>query len=145
MLAGVCWALGVVVSKRLHNRHPVDVFNFTFWQMALGLIVMVPVALASHTRPIDWTPEFIGLTTVAGHRRHRGRMDGLVLRAASRLPAGITSMTSLGIPVIAMLGSALQLGERPARLELTGMVLIGVALGDRIVGHLSASIAKSSL
>src|SRR5262249_25026694 len=41
VLAGACWALGVVISKGLHNRHPVDVFNFTFWRMALGLIPML--------------------------------------------------------------------------------------------------------
>lgn len=127
VLAGVCWALGVVVSKRLHNRHPVDVFNFTFWQMAMGLIVMVPVALASHSRPIDWTPEFIGLTTLLGIVGTAGGWMAWFY-VLKRLPAGVTSMTSLGIPVIALLGSALQLGERPTPLELTGMVLTGVAL-----------------
>jgi drug/metabolite transporter (DMT)-like permease len=35
---------------------------------------------------------------------------------------------SLAIPVVAIAGSAVQLGERPAASELTGMVLIGAAL-----------------
>jgi len=127
VLAGVCWALGVVVSKRLHNRHPVDVFNFTFWQMAMGLIVMLPVALVTHHRPIQWTPEFIGLTLVLGIVGTAGGWMAWFY-VLKRLPAGVTSMTSLGIPVIALLGSALELGERPTRLELTGMVFTGVAL-----------------
>ncbi|HUP29455.1 MAG TPA: EamA family transporter, partial [Usitatibacter sp.] len=44
-------------------------------------------------------------------------------------PAGITGLNSLGIPVIAVLGSAIQLGERPPPMELAGMLMIGVALG----------------
>jgi drug/metabolite transporter (DMT)-like permease len=45
-----------------------------------------------------------------------------------RLPAGTTSLSSLGVPVIAAISSWLQLGERPAPAELAGMLLIGVAL-----------------
>ena len=47
----------------------------------------------------------------------------------SHTPAGITGLNSLGIPVIAVLSSAIQLGERPPALELAGMLLIGLALG----------------
>ena len=62
VLAGVCWALGVVIFKRLHNHHPVDAFNFTFWQMALGL---VPAAIGNavfdatgvRLRRVPFTPE----------------------------------------------------------------------------------------
>ena len=127
VLAGMCWALGVVISKRLHNRHPVDVFNFTFWQMALGLVPMVVVALAAHTRPIEWTREFIVLTLLLGIVGSAGGWMAwfYVLR---RLPAGTTSMSSLGIPVVALASSAAQLGERPRASELTGMLLIGAAL-----------------
>ena len=127
VLAGVCWALGVVTFKRLHSRHPVDAFNFTFWQMALGLVPMVVVALAAHTRPIEWTGEFVVLTLLLGAV---GSAAGwlawfYVLR---RLPAGTTSMSSLGIPVVALASSAIQLGERPRATELAGTFLIGAAL-----------------
>ena len=45
-----------------------------------------------------------------------------------RLPAGTTSMSSLGVPVIALGSSAIQLGERPHAAELAGMGLIATAL-----------------
>ena len=45
-----------------------------------------------------------------------------------RLPAGTTSLSSLGVPVIAGLASWIQLGEQPSRIELAGMLLIGAAL-----------------
>ena len=116
-----------MVSKRLHNKHPVDVFSFTFWQMVLGLLVMAPVALAVHSRPIEWTPEFIVLTTLLGIVGTAGGWMAWFY-VLKRLPAGVTSMTSLGIPVIAIVGSALQFGERPTPLELTGMICTGIAL-----------------
>jgi drug/metabolite transporter (DMT)-like permease len=127
VLAGACWALGVVISKGLHNRHPVDVFNFTFWQMALGLIPMLAVVSVSHDRAIVWTPQFIALVLILGIVATAGGWIAwfYVLRS---LPAGTTSMSSLGIPVVALLSSALQLGERPTSAEWIGMGLIALAL-----------------
>jgi len=46
----------------------------------------------------------------------------------SHTTAGIAGLNSLGIPVVAVLASAIQLGERPPPLELAGMLLIGIAL-----------------
>jgi drug/metabolite transporter (DMT)-like permease len=125
--AGVCWALGVVISKRLKNRHPVDVFNFTFWQMALGLIPMVLVASVTPERPIDWTVEFVALALILGVAATAGGW-GAWFYVLQRLPAGTTSMSSLGIPVIALLASAIQLGERHTVSEWAGMSLIALAL-----------------
>jgi drug/metabolite transporter (DMT)-like permease len=127
ILAGVCWALGVVIAKRLQNRHPVDLFNFTFWQMVLGLIPMVIVAAATHTRPIEWTAQFVAVLLVLGVLATAiGWMAWFYV--LERLPAGTTSMASLGIPVVALLGGAIQLGERPTATEWTGIALIAVAL-----------------
>jgi drug/metabolite transporter (DMT)-like permease len=127
VLAGVCWALGVVIFKRLHNHHKVEAFNFTFWQMTLGLVPMLVVALATHTRPIEWTREFVVLTLLLGIVGSAGGWLAwfYVLR---RLPAGTTSMSSLGIPVVALVSSAIQLGERPRVAELYGVLLVGAAL-----------------
>lgn len=138
VLAGVCWALGVVISKRLQNRHRVDVYNFTFWQMALGLLPMILVSVATHSRPIDWTWQFVVILLLLGMI---GTAAGWIawFFVLKHLPAGTTSMASLGVPVIALLGSAIQLGERPTTAEWTGMALIAIALGmiswDTILRH----------
>jgi drug/metabolite transporter (DMT)-like permease len=127
LLAGVCWALGVVISKRLQNRHPVDLFNFTFWQMVLGLVPMIVVAASTDTRPIEWTAEFIVLSLVLGIVATAGGWMAWFY-VLDRLPAGTTSMASLGIPVVALLGGAIQLGERPTAAEWSGMGLVAIAL-----------------
>jgi drug/metabolite transporter (DMT)-like permease len=43
-------------------------------------------------------------------------------------PAGIAGLNALGIPVVAVLSSAIQLGERPPPLELAGMFAVVAAL-----------------
>ncbi|MCC7547724.1 MAG: EamA family transporter [Burkholderiales bacterium] len=127
VLAGVCWALGVVISKRLHDRHPVDMYNFTFWQMALGLVPMVVIVLSAPSQPIRWSSGFVAILLALG-------LVGTALGwmawfyVLKRLPAGTASMSSLGIPVVALLGSALQLGERPTVAEWGGMGLVVLAL-----------------
>jgi drug/metabolite transporter (DMT)-like permease len=45
-----------------------------------------------------------------------------------RLPAGTTSMSSLGVSVVALVSSAIQLGERPHAGGLAGTRLIATAL-----------------
>ena len=46
----------------------------------------------------------------------------------SRLSAGTAALNVLIIPAVAVLAAWLQLGERPSPFELTGMVLIALAL-----------------
>lgn len=125
--AGVCWAIGVVYAKRLHNRGPVDVISFTFWQMLFGTIPVLFLESAFDRSTIDWTGTFIFCALFNGVVA-TGVGWAMWLYVLHRLPAGTTSLSSLGIPVIATLASWLQLGERPAPIELAGMLLIGIAL-----------------
>lgn len=127
VLAGICWAIGVVYAKRLHNRVPVDVISFTFWQMLFGTIPVLVLDSAFDDRSIDWTGTFIACAIFNGAIA-TGVGWAMWLYVLHRLPAGTTSLSSLGVPVIATLASWLQLGERPAAIELAGMLLIGVAL-----------------
>lgn len=127
VLAGVCWAVGVVIAKRLHNRERVDALQFTFWQMLIGLLPMLAVAWLVPQRPIDWAWQFWASLAFSGVVA-TGLGWFLWLYVLHRLPAGTTSLASLAIPVIAAASSALQLGERLRPAELLGMILIGLAL-----------------
>jgi len=127
VLAGVCWAIGVVIAKHLHNRERVDALQFTFWQMLIGLVPMLVVAWLVPQRAIDWAWPFWASLVFSGVVA-TGLGWFLWLYVLHRLPAGTTSLSSLAIPVIAAASSALQLGERLRPAEMTGMLLIGVAL-----------------
>jgi drug/metabolite transporter (DMT)-like permease len=123
--AGSVWALSAVLSKKWPTR--ADPLVFTAWQLAFGAATLTAVAVAHPHEGIRWTGEFIAalafstvLATAIGW--------WLWTYVLAHTPAGIAGLNALGIPVVAVLGSALQLGERPPPLELAGMALIGAAL-----------------
>ena len=127
VLAGMCWAIGVVYAKRLHNRAQVDALSFTFWQMIVGMVPILAAQAFVERQPIVWSGTFIGVTLFNGILA-TGFGWLAWLYVLHRLPAGTTSLSSLGIPVIAILSSWIQLGEQPGGSELIGMLLIGIAL-----------------
>jgi len=125
--AGAVWAITAVVSK----KWPVaasDPLLFTAWQLFFGFLALAVMALAFSDRPIAWNLEF-AWTLAFSSILATGLGWWLWTYVLANTPAGITGLNSLGIPVIAVLASAIQLGERPPAVELAGMVMIGVALG----------------
>jgi drug/metabolite transporter (DMT)-like permease len=128
LAGGVCWALSVIVAKKLHRRVPdMDLMLLTAWQMLFGSIPIVIAAFLVPAPPIQWTPNFIG--AVFFNAVLCNALAWLLwLYALQRLSAGIASMTSLVAPVIGVLAAWLQLGERPGVGEAVGMGLIGLSL-----------------
>lgn len=128
VLAGISWALSVVYHKRLTQRVPdLDLLSFTTWQMLFGSIPIVLFALGDLGKPIDWNLTYVGAILFSVVLANAlGWMAWLY--ALQRLPAGVASMTSMLIPVIAVLSAWLQLGERPTLVEAVGMIMIITAL-----------------
>lgn len=127
VIAGMCWAIGVIYAKQLHNRTRVEPLAFTFWQMLIGMIPVLLCQAFIDRPPIVWSNTFIVVTLFNGiFATGVGWLAWLYV--LHRLPAGTASLSSLGIPVIAIISSWLQLGEQPGRSELVGMLLIALAL-----------------
>ena len=128
LCSGISWAISVIVSKKLHQRRPdLDLLNITAWPTLLGSLPIVMVALILPAPPIVWSQTF--LLTVTYSIFLSGSLAWVLWTyALQRLPAGIASMASMLIPVIAVICAWLQLGERPNKIELAGMCLIATAL-----------------
>lgn len=124
--AGAVWAFTAVLSK----KWPVaatDPLLFTAWQLLVGFGALAVLAWTWDTPPIRWNFEFAWtlafssiLATAIGW--------WLWTDVLARTPAGVAGLNALGIPVVAVIASAIQLGERPPALELAGMAMIGAAL-----------------
>lgn len=128
VLAGVSWALAVILAKQLHHRAPsMDLLSFTAWQMLIGSLPLVALAWIIPAPPIDWSPTLVS-SVLFNVVLANGLGWLLWLYALRGLPAGVASMNSLLIPIIAVLSAALQLGELPSPSEAAGMLLIGSAL-----------------
>jgi drug/metabolite transporter (DMT)-like permease len=127
LLGGVSWAVAALLVKLMQRRHSVDVLSLTTWQMTLGSIPLVVVALFTYSGGPQWTFDFwwgLIYTIVVAN----SLAWFLWLYALHTLPAGIAGLGTLAIPVVGVLGAWVQLGEVPSLGEGVGMGLIIGAL-----------------
>jgi drug/metabolite transporter (DMT)-like permease len=128
VMAGIFWALAVILAKKLHQRAPdLDLVSLTAWQMFFGSLPLVVVAFMVDAPPIHWSPRLfaaIGFNAILCN----ALAWLLWLYALQRLAAGVASMTSMLAPLIGVLAAWVHLGEAPSSFEIVGMLLIGLAL-----------------
>jgi drug/metabolite transporter (DMT)-like permease len=139
--AGLTWGLGVVVTKRATRTAPMDPLALPAWQMLAGAIMLCFVALLVPETPIDWSPAFItALLYNIGPATPLAYVIWFTL--LNRLDAGLASLGILLTPLLGLLLSTLQLGERPGLVEGVGMGLILVAIAG--LGWASGRQARKS-
>jgi len=134
--AAVGWAIGIVIIK----RYPVDLpaTAFTGWMMLLGGI---PVALGA---VLFGGTEFSLLSGKAVLALVYVIFVAMVfchwafMRLVTMLPATITGISSLTVPVVGVFSGMLMLGEKPGMAEWGALVLILCALAVILVPPRSA-------
>jgi len=125
--AGIAWAIGAVMVKRLQQRAPMDLLSMTAWQMFFGSLPLLAIAWWVPEAAIVWSPRFVAtLILISVGITAFGWM--LWMYALNNLTAGAAGLATLAAPPIAMLSSAIQFGERPTALEGAGMCFIILAL-----------------
>jgi drug/metabolite transporter (DMT)-like permease len=127
LTAGVLWAIGSIMVKRMQRAQPRDLLALTAWQMMLGAIPLYVICQLSGEPPVVWTHRFIGvlLSTALISTALGWWLWSYVLK---HVDAGIAGLCMLAVPVIAIASSAWHFGERPAPEEFFGMSLILLAL-----------------
>ena len=145
-LAGaVSWAASSIVAKVLHRRHEVDLQSLTAWQTLFGSIPLVLLAVFLERGMPQWSGAFmlsLAYTVVAA----TGLGAFLWLFVLQEMPAGIAGLGTMGTPVVGLLASWAQLGERPTAVEIVGMIVILVGMGILFIrGAASVTPASGSL
>lgn len=127
--AGISWAVSVIVFKKIPIASRNDLLALTAWQMLYGMIPLVALAVFVEERPIEWSHYFIGALIYNG-------IGGMAIATLlwsyilQRLPATISGLNALAVPLVGVIAAWIQLGERPSVAEGIGMALIlgGLAL-----------------
>ncbi len=127
ILGGASWATGTVLSKRMFELHAPSPLAFTAWQMLLGSLLLAAIALVVPSRPIEWAPAFIaGLAYCVLLASSLAWV--LWLFVLKSLPTTVASLSSLAVPVSAILMAWALLDERPDAAETIGIALILLGL-----------------
>lgn len=127
VLSGVGWAAGTIAVKYYQRDHRFDMVNLMAWQMLIGILLFVPMAWVHPSGPTRWDGTYLTLLFYTGLI---SSAFGFVLWVAILrwLSAGIASLNTLFIPVIALSSSMLLFGERLTTLEWLGIALLGGGL-----------------
>ncbi|MGB3437051.1 DMT family transporter [Achromobacter sp.] len=129
LLAALCWAANIVYVRA--HRWVTPPFELAFWQALLACAVLSAVAYATEGAPqVTWSADLAWLLGYAG-------VFGIAVaywaavNVNRALPAGVTSIGLLGVPVFGLLCSAVFLHEPVSASLLAGMALIvgGIAAG----------------
>lgn len=127
VLAGLTWAAAVIVAKKIPLSNRWELLSLTTWQMVIGSLPLIALALVLPSPPIEWTPPF--LAALAFNTLPANALGWLLwIYILQKLPANVTGLSTLAIPVIGMTAAWLQLAERPRAFETAGLVLILCAI-----------------
>jgi drug/metabolite transporter (DMT)-like permease len=141
--AALCWAVGTVLVKRLRAQRPVDLLSLTAWQLLIGAVPLVLLALLVPERATDWSLPYIGMlafmaliSTALGW--------WLWITILDRVPAWEASLSVLGTPVVAIVSARLMMAEQFSRGEVAGILLIGGGLALlSLIGWAASHSAQS--
>jgi len=129
LMAATAWAVATVATKR---APPVqDRVVATAWQLALGGLCGVgAAALSGETWPEYWPP--LALGALAYHVVIAMALAYVLwFRLLDQHSATVSSLTTLVVPVVGVLGAMAWVGDRPTALDLAGFV--GVLGGAALV------------
>jgi drug/metabolite transporter (DMT)-like permease len=132
LAGGMSWGFGVVLSKMMFQRYSPDVLAMTTWQMFLGAVLTLPLAIFMPQPALRLEPGFWwGMLYTGIVASAVGWW--LWMSVVRRVSASVVGMCSLGVPVLTVLFAWILLGEQPGTSEYLGIVFI---LGGLLVVNL---------
>jgi drug/metabolite transporter (DMT)-like permease len=127
LMAALCWGVGTILIKRLRASTPVDLLTLTTWQMIVGAVPLVLLAVLVPERATAWTPSYFGILAFMSIAS-TAMCWWLWIYILDRVPAWEASLSVLGTPVVAILSSRLTFDEQFKTIEVAGILLIGGGL-----------------
>jgi drug/metabolite transporter (DMT)-like permease len=128
LLGAVCWALSIVYGRA--HQWVTPLFELVPWQLLFAALLQTTLALIFEgVPPVQWSWHMIFLMAYGG--AISTALAYWAMNTISRdLPASVTSMGLLGVPVVALLFSSWILDE-PLDIYVLGslvLIVLGIAL-----------------
>jgi drug/metabolite transporter (DMT)-like permease len=122
LLAALAWAAGTVATKRWPP--PGDRIVLTAWQLGIGALIAAAVGqLAGERLPAVWPPRV--LVALAWHVVVATALAYVLwYRLLASASATVSSLTTLAVPVVGVLGAMALVGDRPSALDWAGFALV---------------------
>ncbi len=121
--AGLSWAGGSLLVKRLQGHAHQDTLTLAAWQLGIGSLALVAVAVLTQGGWPTWTGSFVACLLYAVLLTNAVCWS-LWVFALRCLPAGAAGMGTLAVPVVGVIAAWIQLKEAPTATEGAGMALI---------------------
>jgi drug/metabolite transporter (DMT)-like permease len=128
ILAGLAWGASVIVFKKIPTSGMKELISITAWQMIFGFPILALAAFSIHEPPIQWNAVLIGAVL---YNVIAATVVAWVLwyYLLQKLPANVSSISVLIVPVVGVVAAWIQLGEQPGPIVGTGMMCMVIALG----------------
>ena len=143
LVAALAWALGTVATKRWPP--PGDRIVLTAWQLGIGASVAGLASLAfGETLPTVWPPRV--LLALAWHVCIATAVAYVLwYRLLASASATVSSLTTLAVPVVGVIGAMALVGDRPSGADWLGFGLVmgGAALAVLRIGQPGQPVATS--
>ena len=123
LLAGLVWAIAAVLLRRAPRGKGQTLLSLTAWQLLLGAVVLCAAAAWRPSAPPRPEP-YLAWALFYGSVLATGLAWALWLFILERLSAAGAGFSTLLVPVVGLLASWLQLGERPDQAAWLGIGLI---------------------
>ena len=128
LLAALAWAAGTIATKRWPPAG--DRLVVTAWQLAIGAACAgIAALLAGEQLPSVWEPRVVA---ALGYHVVIATALAYVLwyRLLESLSATVSSLTTLAVPVVGVIGAMALVGDRPGAADWIGVALVlgGAAL-----------------
>jgi drug/metabolite transporter (DMT)-like permease len=128
LLAALAWALGTIATKRWPAVP--DRVVATAWQLAVGSGCGIVAAAAASGRLPPELPPLVSAALAYHAVIATALAYVLWYRLLDAMSATVSSLTTLAVPVVGVVGAMALVGDRPAALDWVGFVLVlaGAAL-----------------
>lgn len=123
LLAGFVWAVAAVILRRAPRGPGQTLLSLTAWQLLLGAAVLCVAAMLRPSAPPRPEP-YLAWALFYGSVLATGMAWALWLYILDRLTAAGAGFSTLLVPVVGLLASWVQLGERPDQFATFGIGLI---------------------